>query len=509
MSLRTLTQDLPHLNFRSFVEALRRDNDLVSVTRQVDPHLEVAAITRRVCETGGKAPLFENVKGAKNGFFRCLGAPASLRKDPAQRYGRLARHLALEPTASIKEILDKMVSVAHAPPIEPNVVDTGSCKENKIFGDDIDLTAIPAPLIHQSDGGKYIQTYGMHIVQSPDVKWTNWSIARAMVDDKRHLVRAILEPQHIWQILQMWKKTGKDCKPWALALGVPPAAIVAASMPIRKSSHESGVSEAGYVGALTGTALDLVKCETNDLLVPANSEIVMEGTLSITETAPEGPYGEMHGYVFPGDAIPFPRYHVDCITHRDNAILPVSATGRLSDETHTIGGTLAAAQIGQLCKNAGLPIKDAFAPSEGQMTWVALQVDGEKLRAMNTNSKDFSKRLGDLVFRSKPGFFIHRLILVEDDIDVYKGEDVMWAFSTRCRPGTDEIFYDDVKGFELIPYMSHGSASKHMGGQVVSDALLPIEYTTGRDWEAADFEHSYPEDVKAKVLANWKSDGFD
>ncbi len=98
-------------------------------------------------------------------------------------------------------------------------------------------------------------------------------------------------------------------------------------------STAAGVSEAGYVGALTGTALDLVKCETNDLLVPANSEIVMEGTLSITETAPEGPYGEMHGYVFPGDAIPFPRYHVDCITHRDNAILPVSATGRLSDET--------------------------------------------------------------------------------------------------------------------------------------------------------------------------------
>ncbi|KAF9024270.1 UbiD-domain-containing protein [Hymenopellis radicata] len=489
MSLRTFAQDLPHLNFRSFVEALRRDNDLVSVTREVDPHLEVAAITRRVCETAGKAPLFENVKGAKNGFFRCFGAPASLRKDPAQRYGRLARHLALEPTASMKEILDKILSVAHAPPIEPNVVDTGSCKENKIFGDDIDLTAIPAPLVHKSDGGKYIQTYGMHIVQSPDGKWTNWSVARAMVDGKRHLVGAV--------------KTGKDCK-WALALGVPPAAIVAASMPI-----PDGVSEAGYVGALTGTALDLVKCETNDLLVPANSEIVMEGTLSITETAPEGPYGEYHGYVFLGDAVPCPRYHVDCITHRDNAILPVSASGRLTDETHTVSGTVAAAEIGQLCKDAGLPIKDAFPPFEGQMTWVALQVDGEKLRAMNTNSKDFSKRVGDLVFRSKPGYVIHRLILVGDDIDVYDGKDVMWAFSTRSRPGTDETFYEDVRGFEIIPYMSHGSASKDTGGKVVSDALLPIEYTTGRDWEAADFEHSYTEEVKAKVLANWESDGFD
>ena len=57
-----------------------------------------------------------------------------------------------------------------------------------------------------------------------------------------------------------------------------------------------GVTEAEYVGAMTGTALDVVKCETNDLLVPANSEIVFEGSLSVTETAPEGPFGEMHGY---------------------------------------------------------------------------------------------------------------------------------------------------------------------------------------------------------------------
>lgn len=83
---------------------------------------------------------------------------------------------------------------------------------------------------------RYSQTenrfIGMHVVQSPDGKWTNWSIARAMVKDDKHLVGLVIEPQHIWQIHQLWKKEGKDC-PWALCFGVPPAAIMASSMPIR------------------------------------------------------------------------------------------------------------------------------------------------------------------------------------------------------------------------------------------------------------------------------------
>lgn len=171
-------------------------------------------------------------------------------------------------------------------------------------------------------------------------------------------------------------------------------------------------------------------------------------------------------------------------------------------------GALAAAEIRNICQQEGLPVTDAFSPFESQVTWVALKIDTEKLRAMKTNSKEFSKRIGDLVFNTKAGYTIHRLVFVGDDIDVYNGKDVMWAFSTRCRPNMDETFYEDVRGFPLIPYMSHGNGSPVKGGKVVSDALMPKEYTTGADWVPADFEHSYPEDVKAKVLSNWESMGF-
>lgn len=290
------------MNFRSYVEALKQDNDLVEIDREIDPDLECGAIIRKVCETDDKAPLFNNLKGAHNGLWRILGAPNSLRSGK-DKYGRLARHLALPPSSGMKEILDKMLSAKNAPPIPPNVVKTGACKENVLNEGEFDLTKLPVPLLHQADGGKYIQTYGMHVISSPEKDWTNWSIARAMVYDKDHLAGLVIPPQHVWQMQQKWKAIGKDV-PWALCFGVPPAAIMASSMPL-----PDGCTEAGYIGAMTGHAIDVVKCETNDLYVPANAEIVLEGTMSITETGPEGPFGEMHGYdIHSFQSTPLNRY---------------------------------------------------------------------------------------------------------------------------------------------------------------------------------------------------------
>jgi UbiD family decarboxylase len=497
-----MSSEVDH-SFRAFVEALKSDGDLVEINDEVDPYLEAAAITRLACESDDKAPLFNNLKGMKkDGLFRILGAPGSLRKGTKDRYGRLARHLALPPTASMREILDKMISASSLDPIEPKVVETGPVKEHSLQGDEIDLLSLPAPTVHEDDGGKYIQTYGMHVIRSPDGKWTNWSIARAMVKDKNQLVGLVMEPQHIWQISQMWKKQGKDV-PWALCFGVPPAAIMASSMPI-----PDGVSEAGYVGAMTGRPLELVKCDTNDLYVPASSEIVFEGTISTTETAPEGPFGEMHGVIFPGDAHDQPVFTINKITYRSNPILPMSSCGRLTDETHTMIGSLAAAEIRKLCQQAGLPITDAFSPFESQVTWEALKVDTKKVAEAKMTPEELRKKVGDVVFNHKAGHTVHRLVLVGEDIDVYNGKDVLWAFSTRCRPNADETFFEDVRGFGLIPYMGHGTGPKGRGGKVVSDALMPSEYATGKqDWKPADFK-TFPQDIKSKVLAKWESRGF-
>ncbi|SCV28664.1 related to 3-octaprenyl-4-hydroxybenzoate carboxy-lyase [Fusarium fujikuroi] len=274
-------------------------------------------------------------------------------------------------------------------------------------------------------------------------------------------------------------------------------------------SIPEGVSEADYVGAVTGRPLELVKCDTNDLYVPANAEIVFKGTISITELVDKGPYGKMHRYIFPGVKRKYPLFTVNKITYCDNAILPMSVTGRITDETYTLIGTLAAAEIRNACQKAGLPITDAFSTFESMVTWAALKVDTVKLSQLKWTPKDFQKKAGDVVFCTKAGLLIYRLILVGQDIDIYKGEDVIWAFLTRCRPNDDETFFDNVRGFPLIPYMGHGTGSPVQGGKVVSDALMPSEYSTGKgDWQAADFKNSYPNELQDRVLSKWASFGF-
>ncbi|KAJ5086254.1 Carboxylyase-like protein [Penicillium alfredii] len=114
-------------------------------------------------------------------------------------------------------------------------------------------------------------------------------------------------------------------------------------------------------------------------------------------------------------------------------------------------GSLAAAEIRKICQQHDLPVTDAFALFESQVTWVELQIDTARLRATKTTPSEFSKQIGDLIFDCKAGYTIHRLVMVGDDIDVYSGKDVVWAFSTRYRPGLDVIFYEDVRGFPLVP----------------------------------------------------------
>lgn len=318
----------PQLDFRSFVEVLRKDGDLADIYQEVDPNLEVGAVVRRVSETNAKAPLFHNVKGTRNGLWKMFGNAASLRNDSKFRYGRIARSLGLPPDSNWKDILEKMRLATTRDPLPPNILSTGQCKQNKIFGDDIDLTNLPVPLLHQGDGGKYLQTWGVHILETPDKSWTNWSVFRGMVHDKRRLSCLVIPGQHNSMIRDQWLKLGKDEVPWALSLGAPPAATIAASIPI-----PPGVSERDYVSSLAGKPLDMVKCELSDLLVPANSEIILEGTFSLKDKALEGPFEDYIGMHFEGEAGNQPLFTVDAITYRDGAILPVSVPGRLTDES--------------------------------------------------------------------------------------------------------------------------------------------------------------------------------
>jgi UbiD family decarboxylase len=162
-----------------------------------------------------------------------------------------------------------------------------------------------------------------------------------------------------------------------------------------------------------------------------------------------------------------------------------------------------------LCRELNLPIKEACAPLEAMGTWLAVQIDGKKLRALETNPKSFVDRLGRILFNDKSCMLINKIILVGDHVDVYDFRDVIWALATRCRPGLDEHVFEDVPGFPMTPYMSHGAhKNRRRGGKVISDALMDAEYTTGCEFTEVSFKQSYPLSVQKKIENGWQRWGF-
>ncbi|PYH78787.1 putative 3-octaprenyl-4-hydroxybenzoate carboxy-lyase [Aspergillus uvarum CBS 121591] len=490
-------------SFRRFIQDLQAENDLVAIDEEVDPDLELAAITRKVYETEDKAPLFNHLKGRHpSGLFRVLGAPVGASKQPGKRFIRIAKSLGLPSTASGQEIVHKFRAAKHLPQIPPTEVPTGPVKEFKLLGDEIDLTALPVPKLHADDGGKFLQTFGMYIVQSPDGSWVNWSITRSMLHGKRTLVGPMIPRQDIGVIRQMWADLGQDC-PFALCFGVPPAAIMVSGMPLPK-----GVNESEYIGALIGRPVEVTKAETNDILVPANAEIVFEGSISRTETAPEGPMAEYPGLIFPGEQKECPLHKIDAITYRRDPILPICVTGRAPEESETVWGLTQAAEVLTICEQAGLPITMVWNPFESHCLWFVLQVDRAQLRARHTTMEAFCREVGHTVFASKPGYYIPIVYLVGDDIDPTNLRDVIWANATRCQPRENEYFFDQYPNIGLIPYVSHGAKSGANHLKVVRCCMFASEFSEVPTYKEASYRGNYPQEIQDKVDAKWATYGF-
>jgi 4-hydroxy-3-polyprenylbenzoate decarboxylase len=320
---------MQHLrSLREFIVGLEKIGDVQPIDKEVDWNLELGAIARRSYELRAPAPLFTNITGDEDGF-RVLAAPGGLSALPGMTYARIALALGLPADAKGADIVTALADARNRKPIPPRILPTGPCKENVRRGDEVDLLRFPTPLIHDGDGGRYIQTYGLNIVRTPDGSWTNWSINRMMLVDRNRLACLIPPPQHLGMIKAQWEKRGEPM-PIAVALGVEPALPYVGGMPLPE-----GADESHYLGAYFGEPLDVVRAETVDLLVPATAEIVIEGHVSHTDTYKEGPMGEYPGYLDCSGGLPRPVLNVSAVTYRNNAILPVAVAGAPVEEDHT------------------------------------------------------------------------------------------------------------------------------------------------------------------------------
>lgn len=487
-------------DLRSYLSALEGIGELQRITRSVMLDLEIGAISRYAGETGQAAPLFENIKGRPD--MRVLGAPGCVSSRPGQWLARVALAVGLGPRATGREIVEAFAGARSRPGIPPQIVSTGPCKEVIRSGGAVDLMQLPAPLLHDGDGGRYLNTFGIICCETPDKSWRSWSIARIMVVDNRRMAGIIAPNQHIGMVRQEWTAIGKDM-PFALALGAQPVLPYVGGMPLPER-----MNEVDYAGALTGEPIEVVRAETVDVLVPAASEIVVEGSVSLKETAFEGPMGEYAGYLWQGPPTPKPVYNVTAITHRKNPILPISVAGEPPEENHTVWGIPNAGEIVHLLRTAGFPVATAWSPFESANHWFVIAVERDWRAKTHLRADELCRRAAEILFDTKAGMGTPKYILVDDDIDITNTRELVWAFATRNHPGSrGEIIFSDENTNPLVAYIDDAEKASLRTTKVIYNCLDP-QHLNGKLPTRSSFRFAYPKALQGRILRDWQAYGY-
>ncbi len=480
-------------DLRAYLEALESIGDLEHVTRSVSADLEAAAITRRSTELLRPAPFFENVDGVKPGF-RLVGAAGSLSSDRRHPLARLALSLGQPYDASPRDLTECLVKATQSPPIKPKVIAsaTAPCKQNILLGDDATLDRFPIPRIHQDDGGRYVGTWGVVVTKTPDGRWTNWAISRIMMIDGRHMTGLVLPQQHIGMVWKEWERIGKPM-PFAIIQGGDPGVAVLGGMPI-----PTEVDEGGVLGAIYGEPVEVVKCETVDLEVPATAEVVIEGHVSVTERVTEGPYAEFHGWALT-ETHPQPLFTIDAITYRNDPIWPISTTGRPADDSQVAPALGVSAEIVAVLRNAGLPVTTAWLLVESACHWMIVCVPRDwRLMLPGIETGELVHRIGKAMSETRVGRMCPTTFVLDDDIDPANMTDVLWALGTRIHP---TLRQEEFPGAILPWYLCYSEQERHggKGSTAIHDGLLPeMEDERVRP---ATFENLFPADLRARVIA--------
>jgi UbiD family decarboxylase len=487
-------------DLRSYLQALTAIGECQTVAAPVALDLELGAISRRAGETGQAAPLFDNIPQCPG--MRVLGAPGGVSARPGQWLARIAMAIGLPAQASGREIVDRFAAARQRPLIPPTVVEHGPCQENIRTGDDVNLLTLPAPLLHDGDGGRYLNTFGIICAETPDKSWRSWSIARIMVIDRTRMAGIVAPNQHIGMVRQTWTDLGQDM-PFALALGAQPVLPYVGGMPLPEY-----VNESDYAGALTGQPIDVVSAGTVGVLVPATSEIVVEGFLSRTDTAPEGPMGEYAGYLWDAPPSPKPVYHVSAITHRDNPILPISVAGEPPEENHTAWGIPNAGEIVYTLRQAGFPVATAWSPFESANHWFVIAVQRDWRAITGLTGEQLCRQLADILFATKAGMGTPKFLVVNDDIDITNTREVVWAFATRNHPGSrGQLIFNEESTNPLVAYLDDADKKMLHTTKVVYNCLDP-EHLGGKLPKRSSSHHIYPQALQDKVIHKWTTYGY-
>jgi 4-hydroxy-3-polyprenylbenzoate decarboxylase len=490
----------PFSELREFIQALEAAGGLSRVYEPVSPHLEIAELTDRMSKspaaqilpdapgflaTGGKALLFEKPKGyevpvAINLFGSLSRISLALGvAHPNDVAERISEMLELKPPQGLREkvaLLPRLLEAANFP---PRTVKSAPCQEVVLEGDKVDLGQLPVLTCWPGDGGPYI-TFPLVITREPGTERANMGIYRMQVFSRN-------ETGMHWHVhkdgarhFDMVKKRGESL-PVSVAIGADPVTCYAASAPL-----PGGIDEFLFAGFLRRKPVDVVKCKTNDLLVPASAEIVLEGYVHPAEPLkPEGPFGDHTGYYSPVDD--YPVFHVECVTRRRDPIYHTTIVGKPPHEDYFLG--YATTRIFLPLMKLMLPeLVDICAPPEGVfhncvIASIAKRYPGQARRVMAG------------LWGMGQMSFARSIIVVDEDVPVEDLSEVAFQAFSNTDPRRDLMFFEGP-----TDVLDHAAPQPFFGSKVGIDATRKIAGETTREWPD---EIKMSDEVKRRVDELW------
>lgn len=464
---------MKYADLRDFIQKLEDKGELKRIAYPVDPHLEMTEIADRVLRAGGPALLFENPKGYDMPVLANLfGTPKrvamGMGEDSVSALREIGKLLAFlkepEPPKGLKDAWEKLPIFKKVLTMAPKEIKNAPCQEIVLEGEAVDLSKIPVMKCWPGDAAPLI-TWPLVITKGPNKDRHNLGIYRQQVIGKNRVIMRWLSHRGGALDFREWQEKYPGSPfPVSVALGADPATILGAVTPVPDT-----LSEYAFAGLLRDSKTEVVKSIGNDLLVPASAEIILEGFIYPNDSAPEGPYGDHTGYYNEVDH--FPVFTVERITQRKKPIYHSTYTGRPPDEPAVLGVALNEVFVPILQKQFP-EIVDFYLPPEGCSYRMAIV-------SMKKQYAGHAKRVMMGVWSFLRQFMYTKfVIVVDEDVDVRKWEDVIWAITTRMDPARDTTLVENTP----IDYLDFASPISGLGSKMGMDATNKWPGETTREW---------------------------
>jgi 4-hydroxy-3-polyprenylbenzoate decarboxylase len=493
---------MPLESLRDLIYVLEQKGQLKRVGALVDPELEVAEIMRRLMYDKDRAAvLFENVKGHTipilgNTFGSNERLRIALEEDDFSQIGnRIVDLTRMKMPTGVFGKLRMLPKLSEISDYSPKHIDSGPVKELVLTEEQADLYSLPILTSFKGDAGRFI-TFGLTVTKHPDTEVTNIGVYRMQILNAR---KAIMHwqihkrgAQHL-EILKDKKsknegEVSKDSRiAVAVVIGADPATMFSAVAPVPE-----GMDKYLFSGIVRKKGIKLVKCNTVDLEVPANAEMVLEGYVDPDDIQMEGPFGDHTGYYTPAE--PYPCFNLTCISMRKNPIYLTTVVGK---------PILEDAYIGKVIERSFLPLIQMFHPEVVDFSMpAAAWFQGLAIISIKKRYPGQAKKVMMGLWGMGQLSLTKIFVTVDHDINVHDMDEVLWAVTTRTDPKRDLMFIENAPTDTLDP----SSPLLNLGSKVGIDATTK--------WHQEGFSReiqvlaTVDEKTQTLVSKRWREYGF-